>query len=264
MGRHFTGRPEHPSADQQGDPDEPFLPDEAAATEAPEQTAPEDEQPGATGQDATDRDGSGTGGSDRDETSRDEPGPDKPGRKQRGGEDAGPRRGPRSRRPIIVHAHISESAVAGAAGGESTTLFTVPSRGVISEEVFRRWCQTHDVRAARVIDLGRTEAVDGHDPPAWLADLVRERDRHCVFPHCQVDAADCDLDHIEAYAEDGPPGQTHQGNLACLCRRHHLVKTHAGWCYERAPDGTFVWTSPLAETYLVTADGRTFDTGHAA
>jgi hypothetical protein len=36
-----------------------------------------------------------------------------------------------------------------------------------------------------------------------------------------------------------------------LCRRHHRVKTHAGWRLERAGHRLFVWTSPLGRVYTV-------------
>ena len=90
-----------------------------------------------------------------------------------------------------------------------------------------------------VLDPARTDAVDAHDPPAWMRELVILRDRHCVFPGCTVDARACDLDHVAPYVPldvGGPPGQTHPQNLACLCRRHHRAKTFAGWRYRRLPD----------------------------
>jgi hypothetical protein len=105
-----------------------------------------------------------------------------------------------------------------------------------------------------VLDLARPDAVDGHDPPEWMADLVRLRDRHCVFPGCRRRSRACDLDHIDPYVpldEGGPPGQTHPGNLAPLCRRHHRAKTHVAWAYARLPDGSYHWASPLGRRYTV-------------
>ncbi len=90
-----------------------------------------------------------------------------------------------------------------------------------------------------VLDPTRTDAVDAHDPPAWMRELVILRDGHCVFPGCGVDARSCDLDHLAPYVpldQGGPPGQTSPANLACLCRRHHRAKTFAGWRYRRLPD----------------------------
>jgi len=107
------------------------------------------------------------------------------------------------------------------------------------------------------------DAVDAHDPPAWMGELVILRDRHCVFPGCTTDARACDLDHIDPYVppdEGGPPGQTSPANLACLCRRHHRAKIFAGWRYRRLPEDsgpdesrttTYEWTSPHLRTYRV-------------
>ena len=98
-----------------------------------------------------------------------------------------------------------------------------------------------------------------HDPPAWMRELVVLRDPVCVHPGCDRPARDCDVDHIEAYVElddGGPPGQTSPANLAPLCRRHHRAKTHHGWRYSRAPDGSYVWTSPRGHTF--TSDPRRF------
>ena len=109
-----------------------------------------------------------------------------------------------------------------------------------------------------VLDLARSDAVDQHDPPAWMRELVILRDRTCVHPYCDKPARDCDLDHIEAYVEmddGGPPGQTRPDNLAPLCRGHHRAKTHYGWTYQRNPEGTYTWTSPHGTSYTVDTHG---------
>ena len=89
---------------------------------------------------------------------------------------------------------------------------------------------------------------------------------HCVFPGCTTDARACDLDHLRPFVpldEGGPPDQTTPANLACLCRRHHRLKTFTGWVYRRVPDDplegartTYEWTSPLHRTYRVTTGPR--------
>jgi hypothetical protein len=55
--------------------------------------------------------------------------------------------------------------------------------------------------------------------------------------------------------QGGPPGQTHPGNLAPVCRRHHRAKTKGIWTYTREPDGTYTWTSPHGRGYTVTPLG---------
>ncbi len=114
-----------------------------------------------------------------------------------------------------------------------------------------------------VLDLRRKDAVDQHDPPEWMRELVIQRDARCRFPHCDKPSRACDLDHIEAYVEmddGGPPGQTHPDNLAPICRRHHRAKTHFGWRYDRNTDGTYTWTSPRGHRFTV--DPRSIVTRH--
>jgi hypothetical protein len=81
----------------------------------------------------------------------------------------------------------------------------------------KEWVGHAQVTIQPVLDLGRGDAVDVHDAPAWMRETVILRDRHCVFPGCRVDARSCDQDHIEPYldpGEGGPLGQTSADNLA--------------------------------------------------
>jgi hypothetical protein len=128
------------------------------------------------------------------------------------------------------------------------------SPGPVLLDVLRSWLADSTVKLQPVLDMSRTDAVDRHDPPPWMATLVRLRDPVCVFPACHRRSRGCDLDHIEPYVElddGGPPGQTHPGNLAPLCRRHHRVKTHGSWSYARLPDGSYRWTSPHGRIHVV-------------
>jgi hypothetical protein len=92
--------------------------------------------------------------------------------------------------------------------------------------------------------MDRTDAVDGHQPPDWMRELVILRDKTCVFPWCTRSSRFCDLDHIDPYDEHGPPGQTRPDGLAPLCRRHHRAKTRGRWRCRRRPDGSYEWTGP--------------------
>jgi hypothetical protein len=134
--------------------------------------------------------------------------------------------------------------------------------GVATSDLVKSWVSDWlgadaKIVVRQVLDLTKPDSippVDGHDPPEAMSWFVRLRDPVCVFPGCVRASSRCDLDHIEAYLpidEGGPPGQTHAGNLAPLCRRHHRVKTHGRWSYHRLPDGGYRWTSP---------SGRTIDT----
>ena len=94
-----------------------------------------------------------------------------------------------------------------AAGGTWRRLVTDPASGV-------------------VIDVGRTR----YRPPAGLADLVRARDRACVFPTCQTPAERCDIDHLTAWSQGGT---TSLDNLTTLCEAHHRLKHTPGWALTR-------------------------------
>jgi hypothetical protein len=149
-------------------------------------------------------------------------------------------------------------------GGCGTGAGWVEKLGAASLDLLRDWLQRSDRITIRpVLDPNRADAVDRHDPPDWMRETVILRDGHCVFPGCTLDARRCDLDHITAYRSPdhgGPPGQTNTANLACLCRRHHRLKTHTAWTYRRLPttDGTtrYTWTSPHQHTYTTTSDPK--------
>ena len=117
-----------------------------------------------------------------------------------------------------------------AAGGTWRRLVTDPASGV-------------------VIDVGRTR----YRPPAGLADLVRARDRACVFPTCQTPADRCDIDHLTAWSQGGT---TSLDNLATLCEAHHRLKHTPGWALTRdQASGTLSWHTPDKTIYQRHPDG---------
>ena len=164
-----------------------------------------------------------------------------------------PVRRPRIRtRDLQLYIHIPADDLEGG-------IATVEGLGAVTVERIEAWLARHTaaggrVRVTPVVDPARDDAVDRHDPPPWMAEQVRLRDPQCVFPYCQTHARDCDLDHVVPYDDTGgPPGQTNPQNLAPLCRRHHRAKTAKRWRYERTDDGSYAWTSPHADRYLVKA-----------
>ena len=117
-----------------------------------------------------------------------------------------------------------------AAGGTWRRLVTDPVSGV-------------------VLDVGRTR----YRPPTGLADLVRARDRACVFPTCQIPAERCDLDHLTVW---GQGGTTSLDNLATLCEAHHRLKHTPGWALTRdQTSGDLSWHTPDKTVYQRHLDG---------
>lgn len=144
--------------------------------------------------------------------------------------------------------HLNEGDLAG----------SVERLGPATLTKIRDWVGHSQVTIRPVLDLATQSAVDEHDPPEWMRELVILRDGLCVFPWCAADARACDHDHIDPYVpmdEGGPPGQTAPGNLAPLCRRHHRCKTSGRWRYRRRDDGSYEWHGPHGRSYLVTPHG---------
>jgi hypothetical protein len=104
------------------------------------------------------------------------------------------------------------------------------------------------------IDCG---SEPGYRPSRRLQRFVRTRDMTCRFPGCHHPAEYCDLDHTIAYQSSR---LTHPGNVKCLCRKHHLLKTFwigvDGWADRQLPDGTIEWTSPTGHQYRVPPGSR--------
>ncbi|MFD2024954.1 HNH endonuclease signature motif containing protein [Promicromonospora aerolata] len=98
-------------------------------------------------------------------------------------------------------------------------------------------------------------------PGKVLRAAVQARDATCTFLGCTTPADHSDLDHIRPFdhtakntnGRTDPRGQTNAHNLHALCRKHHLLKTHAGWDVIRDPDtGLTTWTTPTGRTHTRT------------
>jgi len=99
------------------------------------------------------------------------------------------------------------------------------------DTVFRRLVIDPDT--GWLVDAGAST----YHPGRHLARMVRKRDLHCRFPGCATPARFCDLDHVIPF----PLGRTVLANLACLCRRHHRLKTHGHWSLTMSPLGVCTW-----------------------
>lgn len=106
---------------------------------------------------------------------------------------------------------------------------------------FKRWLAD----PAGVVVATSGKVFPTYRPPPALDATVRARDLTCRFPGCRTPARRCDLDHGVAY----PVGATAAGNLACLCRRHHRLKTHNRWKVRQLTGAVLEWTSPTGHTY---------------
>jgi len=160
---------------------------------------------------------------------------------------------------VRVYVHLDAADLDTGLGGEAALACGEVERlGAATLTKIRSWVGHRRVTVQPVLDLRRSGAVDAHDAPTWMRELVILRDGTCVFPGCTTPARSCDLDHLAPYVspdDGGPPGQTRPDNLACLCRRHHRAKTLRRWRYQRIPDGHYLWQGPHGATYLTRPTG---------
>ena len=162
-------------------------------------------------------------------------------------------------REVVLFVHLSEDALRTHHPDAVARLENAGGQLLTTGQV-AEWCQspeTTKVTVKPVIDLNQSVSVSGYRVPATIAERVRLRDTTCVFPYCHRPARSCDLDHVQPYDQNGPPGQTSTDNLACLCRLHHRMKTHSGWSYYMLLPGVFIWHSPHGHTWLREPDGTT-------
>ena len=113
---------------------------------------------------------------------------------------------------------------------------------------------------SRVLTHPLTGTVLDHDRatyavPADLKRRLRARDGTCRFPGCRRRAQACGLDHTTDWADGGG---TSAGNLAHLCRAHHLLKDRDGplgrWQIrhrdQQHQEGVLEWTSPAGRVHV--------------
>ncbi len=159
---------------------------------------------------------------------------------------------PQPKRAITLFVHLSRDAVAGLdpVGRNETA-----SRPVLEQQV-REWCGRTDAHltVAPVVDLNDHDGVERYEIGSRLRTRVSLLHPSCVFPWCSRPARKCDADHVLAHAEGGT---TCDCNLAPLCRRHHRLKTKAGWRYATIETGVWVWSDPHGQRFLRNHRGTT-------
>jgi hypothetical protein len=144
---------------------------------------------------------------------------------------------------VVIHVVAEQSTIE---GRSQTPAYLMGANTLISAEMVAELAK--DARQRPLIVPAQACAEAGYRPSRALAEFVRARDLTCRAPRCDRPATHCDLDHTIPW----PAGPTHAGNLACLCRIHHLLKTFWGWRVEQLADGTLIWRLPGGQRYVTT------------
>jgi hypothetical protein len=152
---------------------------------------------------------------------------------------------PAPRKQTVLFVHLSAEAIAGL---DPVGRCENTARAVLEQQV-RSWCGRTDTHLTvnPVLDLAdhtRSEAYEARGRLRQRSDLIAGC---CVFPFCERPARACDHDHVVPH---GDGGATCECNIAPLCRRHHRLKTHAGWSYTVIETGVWLWSEPHGQQFL--------------
>ncbi|KAA9147403.1 DUF222 domain-containing protein [Microbacterium lushaniae] len=148
-----------------------------------------------------------------------------------------------------IRAEIQVTVPALTAAGQDDRGASIEGKAPIDAETARRLmagCPGWDRILTHPV-TGMVLAVDRYRAGATMERFLAARDVHCRFPGCRQPARLCDHDHNLDWARGGT---TDVCNMACLCRRHHTLKTETEWAAEQLPDGSIRWTSPLQRDYV--------------
>jgi len=150
---------------------------------------------------------------------------------------------PTKRTTLVVH--VARDAVLGL---DPVARCETLARAVLDQQV-REWCGKNDTHLTvqPVIDLADHVQIEAYEVSERLQIRTDLLNPSCVFPWCSRPSRHCDHDHGVPSAEGG---STCDCNLAPLCRRHHRLKTHAGWRYTTLEAGTHLWSDPHGQQFL--------------
>ena len=144
---------------------------------------------------------------------------------------------------VVIHVVADEATLEGRSGNPA---YLLGANTLIPAELLFELAK--QARLSPLVHPADLPPEAGYRPSRALADFVRSRDLTCRAPGCDKPATQCDLDHTIPY----PNGPTHAGNIKCLCRHCHILKTFWGWRDRQLADGTVIWTLPGEQIYVTT------------
>ncbi|TSD49349.1 DUF222 domain-containing protein [Rhodococcus sp. KBS0724] len=129
--------------------------------------------------------------------------------------------------------------------------------GVISADHARDIAKDATVREVRVPEAPVPASAFVYRPGAALDTWLRVLSGSCQWPHCDVSAWNCDLDHRVPFNHTDPTqgGRTVASNLSAFCRNHHRLKHSGSWQLDPNPDRSITLTSQTGHCYRTRAAG---------
>lgn len=165
----------------------------------------------------------------------------------------------------MFHVHLSDTTMLSGVG-----VVRVEEIGPMVLATVREWlslptCPDHvaqSVTVRPVLDTTTVAPVDRYEMPPLMAEALRVRQPHTVFPYATATSrgARVDGDHAASYVpldHGGPPGQTSLANLGWLTRHQHRIKTHGRWRLHHPDPDTWWWRTPHGHWLKVDPAGIT-------
>ncbi len=155
------------------------------------------------------------------------------------------RQAPTPTKRVQLVVHLSQDALE----GRDPVARCETLRRPVLDQAVRDWCGRTDTHLTvlPVVDLNDHVASEAYEIRGRLERRTDLLHGTCVFPWCSRPATRCDHDHRVPHADGGA---TCDCNVAPLCRRHHRLKTLAGWRYTLLEPGTFLWSEPHGQQFL--------------
>jgi uncharacterized membrane protein YgcG len=152
---------------------------------------------------------------------------------------------------VVIYVHLTDQTLQTGQG-----VVRVEGHGPLLADQLHELLGHDQVIVKPVIDLKDHVSVNAYEIPTRIRERVKLTHPAELFPYSTTETTvHTDLDHIQPYDPNGPPGQTSTATLAPAARFHHRLKTHGDWQVQRLDDGALEWTTPNGYKFRVDHTG---------
>jgi hypothetical protein len=159
----------------------------------------------------------------------------------------------------VLYVHLHQAAVHGAGG-----VARVEGLGPVTLTGLQALLARTALVVKPVLDLSDRVRSTGYEHPESIKERVHLTTGGDYWPYATSTGRRVDYDHPIPFRDTGPPGQTGTHNCGPLGRRHHRLKTHAGYSARQCGAGRYVWLTPHGLGFIVDHRGtRRISAKHA-